>query len=214
MHRTRHRGLAGAAALSLAASLALAACTERASDIAVPGLAEPTRFDYTPPATSGLIGLRPYPNPDDVCMVMGENDVTRAYLDDAALLIGCPKHEQGAIGDRWAEGARIVGHAGHWTLLGTDTPSENRTPSLVAPTRYDYTPPAESGLIGLRAYPAPADVCMVMGENDVTRAHLDDAALLIGCPKHEQGAIGDRWAEGARIVGHARHWTLMRVPQR
>jgi hypothetical protein len=35
---------------------------------------------------------------------------------------------------------------------------------------------------------------------------------LIACPKHEKGALEDRMAEGARVVGHARHWTLLQVP--
>ncbi len=61
---------------------------------------EPTTTDYTPPEQSGLVAVRPYPNPGDVCQVIGENDVTRDLLDDASLLIGCPKHESGAILDR------------------------------------------------------------------------------------------------------------------
>ena len=80
------------------------------------------------------------------------------------------------------------------------------------PTTSDYTEPEESGLIALRPYPAPNDVCQVIGENDATRDLLDDSSLLIACPKHEKGALGDRMAEGARVVGYARHWTLLSVP--
>jgi len=82
------------------------------------------------------------------------------------------------------------------------------------PTRFDYTPPEESGLIGIRPYPTPADVCMVIGENDLTENLIDDQSLLIACPKHEKGAIGDRKREGARELAHARHWTLLSVPLR
>lgn len=78
---------------------------------------EPTTPLYTSPADSGLLGGRPYPNPKDVCRVIGENEATQNLLDDSALLIGCPKNETGAIADRLREGATVVGHAKHWTLL-------------------------------------------------------------------------------------------------
>ena len=97
---------------------ALAACTLVDGPSPVPlGSAEPTLFTYTPPEDSGLVGVRPYPMPDDVCIVIGENEATQAFLDDAALLIGCPKHEFGAIEDRLAEGARLVAHREHWSLF-------------------------------------------------------------------------------------------------
>lgn len=76
-----------------------------------------TTMRYTEPKASGLKAVRPYPTPDDVCQVIGENRVTQELLDDSSLLIACPKHEQGAIGDRRREGAQIVAHAKHWTLL-------------------------------------------------------------------------------------------------
>lgn len=78
---------------------------------------EPTTTRYTPPAASRLVGVRPYPGPEDVCQVIGENDATVELLDHTTLLIGCPKHETGALEDRQAEGAKIVAHARHWTLL-------------------------------------------------------------------------------------------------
>lgn len=82
---------------------------------------EATRFDYTEPEASGLIGVRPFPNTGDICQVIGENDLTVELLDDAAILVGCPKHEGGAIGDRLREGGQVVGHAKHWTLISTPT---------------------------------------------------------------------------------------------
>ncbi|MDP5325822.1 MAG: hypothetical protein NWS99_04930 [Paracoccaceae bacterium] len=78
---------------------------------------EPSTFRYTPPESSGLLAFRAYPGPDDVCRVIGENSLTGDFLDDSALLIGCPKLEQGAIRDRVHDGARIVAHARDWTLL-------------------------------------------------------------------------------------------------
>jgi hypothetical protein len=88
-----------------AALLALAACT-------------PTETaSYSPPEASGLIAVRAFPGPDDVCQVIGENALTNQYLDDSATLIGCPKAERGAIRDRQSAGAQVVGEAGEWLLL-------------------------------------------------------------------------------------------------
>lgn len=72
---------------------------------------------YSPPEESGLVAVRPFPAEDDVCRVIGENDLTSQYLDDSATLVGCPKSEAGAIADREAEGGRQVGVVGAWVLL-------------------------------------------------------------------------------------------------
>ena len=72
---------------------------------------------YRPPAASGLVGVRPYPTPSHVCQVIGENDLTIAYLDDAALLIGCPAAEFGAISDQMGDGAMYIDQVGDWILL-------------------------------------------------------------------------------------------------
>lgn len=72
---------------------------------------------YTPPEASGLVGVRPFPKPNDVCQVIGENAQTAEYLDHTRLLIGCPVHEMGAIGDRMADGAERLTQIGDWVLL-------------------------------------------------------------------------------------------------
>ena len=96
------------------AALASAGCVSPASLDYGP---EPTRSTYSEPAQSGLVAVRPFPNPNDVCQVIGENQLTSNLLDDSALLIGCPKHENGAITDRINDGGQIVAHARHWTLI-------------------------------------------------------------------------------------------------
>ncbi len=78
---------------------------------------DPGAVEYTPPADSGLVSVRPYPGPLDVCKVIGENDLTRDFLDDSATLVGCPVGETGAIRDRQREGGEIVGQEGAWVLL-------------------------------------------------------------------------------------------------
>lgn len=75
-----------------------------------------------------------------------------------------------------------------------------------------YSPPEESGLIAVRPFPGPRDVCQVVGENDTTRDFLDDSATLIACPANELGAIEDRVNDGAVMVARANDWWLLSVP--
>jgi hypothetical protein len=75
-----------------------------------------------------------------------------------------------------------------------------------------YSPPEDSGLVGVRPFPGEADVCQVIGENDLTNQFLDDSATLVGCPSAETGAIADRLAEGGRKVGEVGTWVLLSVP--
>ena len=72
---------------------------------------------YTPPEDYGLASVRPYPNPDDVCQVIGETPLVVEYLDHTSLLIGCPIHEVGAMQDRQSEGAVPVRLVGRWLLF-------------------------------------------------------------------------------------------------
>lgn len=72
---------------------------------------------YSPPESSGLVGVRPYPTPDDVCQVIGENELTSDYLDHTTVLIGCPVSEAGAIRDRLSEGGERLETIGDWVLL-------------------------------------------------------------------------------------------------
>ncbi len=78
---------------------------------------DPGTVEYTPPEASGLLSARPFPGPLDVCKVIGENDLTRDYLDDSATLVGCPVGETGAIRDRRREGGEVVGQVGAWVLI-------------------------------------------------------------------------------------------------
>lgn len=77
---------------------------------------------YSPPEDSGLVAVRPYPGANDVCQVIGENDLSIEYLDHTALLIGCPTMETGAIADRIAEGGRSMAVVGRWTLISIPQP--------------------------------------------------------------------------------------------
>lgn len=76
---------------------------------------------YAPPEASGLVSVRPFPGPDDVCQVIGENALTNQYHDHTQILVGCPLAEEGAINDRKAEGGRIVDPVGEWVLISIPT---------------------------------------------------------------------------------------------
>ncbi|MEP0960479.1 MAG: hypothetical protein ABJQ70_22055 [Roseobacter sp.] len=79
--------------------------------------AEPTISSYTLPSASGVVSVKPYPNPDDVCQIIKEDDSIREPVDDGSILIACPKHEKGALRDREREGADVIAQAKHWTIL-------------------------------------------------------------------------------------------------
>ncbi len=100
---------------AFAGLLALTACTEPL-ELSEDG-AEPTVLNYSEPGLSGLRAKAPYPNPDDVCQLLAPNSYTGPVREEGKDLIACPKHEKGAIADRRAEGANIVAHAKHWTIL-------------------------------------------------------------------------------------------------
>lgn len=78
---------------------------------------EPTSHSYTDAIDSGFGTLKPYPNPDDVCAVVDKASLPTELAAKYGQLIACPKHEKGALGDRIREGAIVVAHAKHWTVL-------------------------------------------------------------------------------------------------
>lgn len=84
--------------------------------------AQPTTREYTQPDVSKLTALRPYPKDNDVCQVIQKTDEIRNLVAEGQTAIACPKHESGAIRDRRNEGARIVGHAKHWTVFAVTNP--------------------------------------------------------------------------------------------
>ncbi|WP_224826649.1 hypothetical protein [Cognatishimia sp. MH4019] len=92
------------------ATVTLSACQSVAPE-------EPTIFEYTSPEISGLMPVRAFPNPDDVCQLLGDSTATAALEEDGRRLIACPKHEKGAMEDRRKQGARVVANATHWVIL-------------------------------------------------------------------------------------------------
>lgn len=95
-----------------------------------------------------------------------------------------------------------------YVLSGCVTPDLNHS---ATPTTSHYTKPIASGLQAIRPYPTQHDVCQTIKEDPDIRVAATDGTFLIACPKHEKGAISDRRAEGAQILGHSRHWTVLSV---
>lgn len=79
--------------------------------------ATPTAYKYSDALDSGLKTLAPYPNADDVCRIVDETSVPNVLVKQGKSLIACPKHEFGALEDRIKEGAAVIAHAKHWSVL-------------------------------------------------------------------------------------------------
>ena len=75
---------------------------------------------YQAPELSGLEEVGRYPNPNDVCIALDANEVTRRVTKETSGLIGCPTHETGAIKDRVSEDFTRVGVIDGWTILHND----------------------------------------------------------------------------------------------
>ena len=80
---------------------------------------------YTEASLSGLRTLAPYPNHDDVCQTIDKKTLPEELATRDDMMIACPKHETGAIGDRRSEGAKIVAYAKHWTVLSIRSKKSN-----------------------------------------------------------------------------------------
>ena len=95
---------------------------------------------------------------------------------------------------------------------GSFKANDGRVKYTATPLIYSYTEPMESGLIGMRPYPDVTDVCLVIRETTLTAPYMKKGRLLIGCPKHETGAIGDRISEGGIVAAYGKHWILLQMP--
>ena len=78
---------------------------------------EPTTHIYTDAIDPGLGIQKPYPNLDGVCGVVDKASLPIELAEKYGQLIACPKHQKGALGVRIREGAIVVAHAKHWTVL-------------------------------------------------------------------------------------------------
>jgi hypothetical protein len=132
-------GLAGLLAASL---LALAACSAEERSAAAPSDAEPAAIAAaaatqaavaTFPASLPVIGDG-YPQSGAPCRRLGESAATADWLDDSAVLVGCPTRE-----DAGALGGRMVGVIDGISLVSVPMGDANAgmtsTPAMAPPVK-------------------------------------------------------------------------------
>ena len=95
------------------AMLALAACNKPAPAADTSEPQAPATTVTVWPASLNVLGDG-YPKSGDVCRRIGESMATTDFLDDSAILIGCPTSEPQAIA---AVGGRQVGAVDGITLI-------------------------------------------------------------------------------------------------
>ena len=95
--------------------------------------------------------------------------------------------------------------------LAACTPPLDLSGDGAEPTILAYGEPNLSGLRAKSPYPNPDDVCQLLHPNRYTDPVREEERDLIACPKHEENAIADRRKAGARIVAHAKHWSILSI---
>lgn len=138
-----------------AAALALSACggTDTAPD-------EPDTQVVAIPESLAPFG-EGYPNAGDPCRNLGESEATSNYLDDSAVLVGCPSEASAE-----ALGGKIVGNVDGVRLvsvpmgdanagMGENGPVDTSSDAMVAGTDYNATTMLPCGFDGA----APKQSC-------------------------------------------------------
>ncbi|WP_156256472.1 hypothetical protein [Sandarakinorhabdus oryzae] len=106
---------------------------------AAPAPQDATSEPQTEPATESFAwpaALSPfgdgYPNAGDPCRRLGESELTVNYLDDSAILVGCPgRAADSAASALVAPGVKVVGEALGVTLISI--PQGNANAGMAAP---------------------------------------------------------------------------------
>ena len=185
--------------------LGLSACAGVGPITPASEAAAPSVNTYTKPERSGLRALAQFPREDSVCIYLDSSARTKPFESEDTLLIACPKHERGAIGDNIAQvEAKVVANAKHWTLLSVP----------VKGTRSRrFSVPAESLAITGDRFPGPWDICVLLDPGFFTEQFGSEGHVLIACPKEETGVIKDRETQqGAQRVVGLGEWVFLRVP--
>lgn len=99
--------------ISFIAGLSACASIEPASEAGLP-----STYSYTDLEDSGLKARYPFPRPDDICVALYSNSLTKPFEVENHFLIACPKHEKEAIDDRRKQQkAKVIGNVKHWVVM-------------------------------------------------------------------------------------------------
>ena len=115
---------------------------------------EPTIYQYTRALESGLSDSHPYPNPDDVCVLLNSTSLIKPFELEDYFIIACPKHEMGAIKDhKEKQKAHVVGNAKHWIIMRVPITEKGRNtidnnPTFLQTPKQRYTSGFASDPVG------------------------------------------------------------------
>lgn len=155
------------------------------------------------PATLRVMGDG-YPKPGDPCRQLGETEATSNYLDDSAVLIGCPGGDSStaasAITGRG--NARVVGEADGVTLI-----SVAETPAAARPAAIKRSGPIKiSGKITGNAI---ATHRFSAKEGDTVNVTLAGPGSMYFNVLPPGGSPGDAIYVGSRAVDDANSWSAV-----
>lgn len=180
------------ATTALAGTLILAACGQPKADSA------PAEAPVAIPASLAPFG-EGYPNAGDPCRRLGESAVTANWLDDSAILVGCPTAEAAA-----ALGGRVVDTMEGVTLVSIPTGDANA--GLAAAVPGDGDGQGDAKVEGTD-YNATAEIpCAVDGGDTklrckagVKRKWGDDGSTIVTVTRPDGGSRSLFFKDGKAI---------------
>jgi|GEM_PF-1256559 len=192
---------------AIAGIAALAACSaeeptavESEEGVAAPEAQAAADDAFAWPDSLRVIGDG-YPSTGDPCRRVGETAATSNYLDDSAMLVGCPGDSSSAAAIAITEGgnAHVVGVADGVTLISVDN-----APAPVAAAPANAGPTNFSGSITGNAL---ATHRFSANEGDTVNVTLDGSGTMYFNVLPPGGSPGDAIYVGSRAAESADFWS-------
>lgn len=187
------------------AMLALTACSGGEANEATPEAAEAAEVASIPESLAPFGDG--YPNPGAPCRQLGESAATSNYLDDSAVLVGCPSDETAAmvggtvVGN--VEGVRLVsvpmGDANAGIGEAAPAPAADAAPAT-KPARQQVAVRGANGLEGRCAKKVASEVgARVIGTNRIEESeaaiaifvNVEGAEAPWRCLAYRDGTVGE-----------------------